>query len=114
MKLEDWKQSRLVYSTGPTAPPQPKPVETSRTGASASQKLLVKLDRKGRRGKTVTLVEGLSLDAQGLDSLAKKLKSACGSGGTVKDGKIEVQGEHRERILEILTGLGYRPKASGG
>ena len=114
MKLEEWKQSRLVYSTGPSAQPPPKPVDEPRTGTTAGQKVLVKLDRKGRRGKTVTVVEGLSIDATGLEALAKKLKSACGSGGTIKDGKIEVQGEHRERILEILTGLGYRPKAAGG
>jgi translation initiation factor 1 len=118
MKLEDWKASRLVYSTDSasvTPPAVAKP--DSVTPASKPlerQKVLVKLDRKGRRGKSVTLVEGIVADAAALEAVAKKLKAACGSGGTVKEGRIELQGEHREKVLALLTELGYRPKPSGG
>ena len=69
---------------------------------------------KGRGGKAVTLVKGLALDAAALAALGKALRSACGSGGTVKDGVVEVQGDHVERIMEELTKLGHRPKRAGG
>ncbi len=65
---------------------------------------------KGRKGKGVTLVTGLALDAADLSSLAKQLKALCGSGGTVKDGVIEVQGEHREKLVAELTRRGLRAK----
>lgn len=116
MKLEDWKASRLVYSTeSPSAPPPPaKPTPSSAEIALGRQKVLVKLDRKSRRGKSVTVVEGLVARPEELEALSRKLKTACGSGGTVKDGKIEIQGEHRDKILGLLTEMGYRPKPSGG
>ena len=71
-------------------------------------------ESKGRGGKTVTLVKNLVLSEADLKSLAKRLKQACGSGGTVKDGLIEIQGEHRKTIAETLEGLGYRVKIAGG
>ena len=71
-------------------------------------------ESKGRGGKGVTLVKGLELSEADLTSLAKKLKQACGSGGTVKDGVIEIQGENRERIADILRKLGYKVKVAGG
>ena len=73
----------------------------------------VSLDTKGRAGKGVTVVRGLVLDAAALAALGKQLKTACGSGGTVKDGTIEVQGDHCERVMEALRArglLGKRPK----
>ena len=69
---------------------------------------------KGRGGKSVTLVSGLALDTVSLASLGKQLRSACGSGGTVKDGVIEVQGEHCDRIMDELKKLGHQVKRSGG
>ncbi len=69
---------------------------------------------KGRGGKTVTLVKGLALDAAALAALAKQLRSACGAGGTVKDGVLEVQGDHCEVILAALVKLGHRAKQAGG
>ena len=69
---------------------------------------------KGRGGKTVTLVTGLALDEPALVQLGKQLKAACGSGGTVKDGVIEVQGDHVERVIESLKAQGYRVKRAGG
>ena len=71
-------------------------------------------ETKGRKGKGVTLISGLPLDKEGLEKLAKTLKQKCGSGGSVKNGLIEIQGDHRERLEKELTGLGYRVKRAGG
>lgn len=69
---------------------------------------------KGRGGKTVTLVTGLALDAPALAQLGRQLKAACGSGGTVKDGVIEVQGDHCEGVLQALQKRGHAVKRAGG
>ena len=69
---------------------------------------------KGRGGKTVTLVTGLALDEAALAQLGKQLKAACGSGGTVKDGVIEVQGDHWEQVLQALAKQGFAAKRAGG
>jgi translation initiation factor 1 len=74
----------------------------------------VSRESKGRGGKTVTLVRGLSLDAAALAALGKRLRSACGSGGTVKDGVLEVQGDHAERVIELLKAEGFAVKRAGG
>jgi len=71
-------------------------------------------ESKGRGGKAVTLVKNLSLTEADMKALAKKLKTVCGSGGTVKDSNIEIQGEHREKIAEALVKLGYKVKIAGG
>jgi len=71
-------------------------------------------ESSGRHGKAVTLVKNLVLSADDLKALAKKLKEACGTGGTMKDGVIESQGEQRERIAEVLRKLGYKVKVAGG
>ena len=71
-------------------------------------------ESKGRGGKTVTLVKNLVLSEKDLKALAKKLKKACGSGGTIKAGVIEIQGEHRDKIAEVLRKQGYRVKIAGG
>ena len=68
----------------------------------------------GRGGKVVTLVKNLALSADDLKSLATKLKQECGTGGTVKDGMIEIQGEQREKIAGVLQRLGYQVKIAGG
>jgi translation initiation factor 1 len=69
---------------------------------------------KGRAGKGVTLVKGLDLDDAALIALGKQLKTACGSGGTVKEGVIEVQGDHVERVMELLKAQGHSAKRAGG
>ena len=69
---------------------------------------------KGRGGKTVTLVTGLALDEPALVQLGKQLKAACGSGGTVKDGVIEVQGDHCEQVMQVLGTQGFTAKRAGG
>ena len=71
-------------------------------------------ESKGRGGKAVTLVKGLVLSEGDMSALAKTLKKACGCGGTVKDGVIEIQGENRERIADTLRQLGYKVKLAGG
>ncbi|SRR6266498_1492907 len=71
-------------------------------------------DSKGRGGGTVTLVKKLILSEEDMKELAKRLKQLCGSGGTVKDNIIEIQGEHREKIAEELKKMGYKVKVAGG
>ncbi len=82
--------------------------------APQQQTVYLHRESKGRGGKGVTLVKGLVLSEGDLSALAKKLKQTCGSGGTVKDGVIEIQGEHREKIADILRKLGYKIKVAGG
>jgi translation initiation factor 1 len=72
------------------------------------------MESKGRAGKGVTLVRGLALDPLALAALGKQLKTACGSGGTVKDGVIEVQGDHCDRVMEALKNQGFVVKRAGG
>ena len=74
----------------------------------------VRREVKGRRGKTVTTVSGVELEPDGLKQLASKLKRACGAGGSVKSGVIEIQGDHRQTVVETLTGLGFNVKKAGG
>jgi translation initiation factor 1 len=74
----------------------------------------VSRESKGRGGKTVTLVRGLPLDAQALADLGKQLRTACGAGGTLKDGVLEVQGDHLERVIELLKQRGFAVERVGG
>jgi translation initiation factor 1 len=78
------------------------------------QTIYLRRESKGRRGKVVSLVQGLELNEKDLKALAKKLKRTVGSGGTIKDGMIEIQGEHRTRIAEVLEKMGYGVKIAGG
>jgi translation initiation factor 1 len=71
-------------------------------------------ETKGRAGKGVTIVHGLPLAADALNELATRLKKRCGSGGTVRAGAIEIQGEHRDTLVAELTRLGYRARRAGG
>lgn len=74
----------------------------------------VALETKGRQGKGVTLISGLAVSPDELKLLAKTLKQKCGSGGTVKNGVIEIQGDHRDLMVEALAGQGYTVKRAGG
>ena len=71
-------------------------------------------DSKSRAGKVVSLVKGLALSEADLAALAKQIKQACGSGGTLKEGVIEIQGDHRDKIADVLRKLGYKVKLAGG
>ena len=111
----------LVYSTeaGRMCPACRRPVGQcvcKQTAAVPSGDGVVRVSRetKGRGGKAVTLVKGLMLDADALLSLGKQLKAACGSGGTVKDGVIEIQGDHIERVMAALKAQGHIVKRAGG
>ncbi len=110
----DWKaRLGMVYSTDPDyeydtdAEPEPE------TLAPERQELRVWLDRKQRGGKTVTLVRGFAGRADDLAELARMLKQKCGVGGTAKEGEIVSQGDHRDRVVAILTAAGYRCKKAG-
>ncbi len=83
-------------------------------GPASDGVVRVSIETKGRAGKGVTLVRGVALEAQALAALGKQLKAACGAGGTVKDGVIEVQGDHRDRVIEVLKIQGFVVKRAGG
>ena len=78
------------------------------------QTALVRREVGGRGGKTVTTIRGLQLNPTDFTSLAKTLKQACGTGGTLKDGVIELQGDHRPAVQRVLSELGYKVKLTGG
>ena len=82
--------------------------------APAAARVRVGREVAGRGGKGVTVVSGLTLDAVQLEELAARLKRMCGAGGAVKDGRIEIQGEHRDRLVAELARLGFAAKRSGG
>ncbi len=71
-------------------------------------------EKQGRGGKTVTVVRGLALDPEALVALGKRLRSACGAGGTAKDGVLEVQGDHADKVLALLLAEGFKAKRAGG
>ena len=74
----------------------------------------IQRERKGHRGKTVTLIRGLSLQSTALHALAAELKKSCGCGGSVKEGIILIQGDKRDHLFQLLTARGYNPKIAGG
>ncbi len=78
------------------------------------QNLRVQASRKGRKGKTVTVISGFQATPETLSKLLKQLKTQCGTGGTLKDDTLEIQGDHAQKLVEILTQLGYKAKISGG
>ena len=78
------------------------------------QDIRIQSTRSGRKGKTVTILTGFQHKPETLSKLLKKLKSQCGSGGTLKNNTLEIQGNHKQKLLETLTKLGYKAKVSGG
>ena len=100
--------SGLVYSTDPNFKQPEENAEEQETIEPDQQKLKIRLDTKHRAGKAVTLVEGFIGTLADLEELGKKLKSFCGTGGSVKDGEIIVQGDNREKILQWLQKNGYK------
>ena len=107
------KNSKLVYSTQHGRITTPKPSSDAHAGSDDG---IVRLKResKGRGGKGVTLVTGLAGTDGELKDLAKQLKQLCGTGGTVKDGVIEIQGEQREKLKAYLEKQGHTVKIAGG
>ena len=111
----DWKKRLgVVYSTNPEFQFEKDQDDAEETLPPQQQKLYVRLDRKNRKGKTVTLIEGFTGTEEDLKSLARELKSKCGVGGSARDGEILIQGDFRERIMILLEEKGYKVKRSGG
>lgn len=117
------RTSGLVYSTGQgrMCPACRHPLASCQCAALRSRLATagdgiarVRRETGGRGGKTVTTVAGLLLDAVALAALSKRLKTACGTGGTVKDGVIELQGSHCDAVLELLAKEGFTSKRAGG
>lgn len=110
----DWKDRLgVVFSTNPDYNYETSNEAEQETLAPAKQNLKIWLDRlKG--GRVATVVRGFVGSDDDLSALGKELKKSCGVGGTAKDGEIIIQGDHRDRVLELLTKAGYRCKKAGG
>lgn len=101
------KRVAVVYSTNPDFEYSDDTEEESQTLPKNQQKLRLNMERAGRGGKTVTLVKGFVGSNEDINSLCKLLKQKCGVGGSVKDGEIIIQGDHRQRLVDILKKEGY-------
>ncbi len=111
MAENDWKKRLgVVFSTNPDFTYEEEAVQEDETLEPSKQNLIVKIDRKGRAGKQVTLVTGFIGTSDDLAELGRTLKVKCGVGGSAKDGEITVQGDFRDRIVLLLKDMGYRAK----
>lgn len=108
MKKNDWKDRlNIVYSTNPDFNYQLDEEEEQETIDPKQQKLRVSIEKKGRGGKTVTVISGFIGLEDDLKELERMLKTKCGVGGAVKDGEILIQGEFKQRIIDLLKAEGY-------
>ena len=108
MKNNDWKaRLNVVYSTNPDYQYENEEIEEAETLPKNQQKLRVSMEKKGRGGKTVTLIKGFVGNEDDLKELGKLLKTKCGVGGSVKDEEIIIQGDFKQRIIELLKAEGY-------
>ncbi len=121
MKYEGKSKGGLVYSTDkgrlcPQCEQSSDRCRCRRISISGPGDGIVRLSRetKGRKGSGVTLISGLSLEPEPLKKLAKQLKKKCGSGGSVKNGVVEIQGDQRQQLIAELEKEGYKVKLSGG
>lgn len=114
-KSNDWKRREgVVYSTSNEFEYNQGDQSDAETLPASQQKLKVLLDKKSRAGKQVTLVEGFIGTEDDLKELGKLLKNKCGVGGSAKAGEILIQGDHRDKVLQVLIQAGYGAKKSGG
>ena len=104
----------IIYSTNPSFQYETSEEELSETLPNQQQNLKVQLDKKQRGGKQVTLVTGFIGTDEDINTLGKMLKTKCGVGGNVKDGEILIQGDHREKVMNLLIAEGYKVKRVGG
>jgi translation initiation factor 1 len=107
-------QNRVVYSefgNSDNSNAMERPIQEL---PANQQNLRVQATRKGRGGKTVTVITGFQLKPETLADLLKKLKAQCGAGGTIKDNEIEIQGDHAQKLVQLLVQMGYKAKVSGG
>jgi translation initiation factor 1 len=113
-KKNDWKKREgIVYSTSNAYEYQYQADAGAETLPPQQQQLRVMLDKSGRAGKIVTLITGFVGNADDLIALGKSLKTKCGTGGTVKDGEILLQGDFRDKVVAILQKDGYKAKRAG-
>ncbi|WP_370981538.1 stress response translation initiation inhibitor YciH [Agaribacterium sp. ZY112] len=105
------KNTRLVYSTDQGRIKDKDKTTPQKTGDGI---IRIRRETKGRKGKGVSCCEGFELEPKALKDLAKKLKQLCGTGGAVKDGIIEIQGDQREKLKQYLETQGFQVKLSGG
>ena len=104
----------IVYSTNPDFKYETENAGKIETHEPGNQNLRVWLEKNQRAGKTVTLITGFAGREEDLIALGKLLKTKCGTGGSVKDGEILIQGDFRDKTVQILSSLGYRVKKAGG
>lgn len=114
MAKKNKRNSGVVYSTNPHFAYESFDDDQQETRPPSQQLLYVSQDRKQRKGKVVTLVEGFVGTPEDLGDLGKTLKAKCGVGGSVKDGEIILQGEHRDKVISVLESAGYKVKRKGG
>lgn len=108
MKKNDWKDRlNIVYSTNPDFCYETEAAPETPTPDKRQQRLRVSIEKKGRGGKTVTVVAGFTGTEDDLKELARLLKSKCGVGGAAKDGEILIQGELKQRVIDLLKAEGY-------
>lgn len=106
--MNDWKKRlNIVYSTNPDYHYNDESEDTEDTLPKEKQMLRISLDKRNRKGKAVTLITGFVGSDDDLQTLGKLLKTKCGVGGSAKDGEIIVQGDNRQKVLEILQKQGY-------
>ena len=106
-EIDRKKRIGVVYSTNPDYEYSDDSQEEADTLPKNQQKLMLNMERAGRGGKTVTLVKGFVGSDKDINALCKLLKQKCGVGGSVKDGEIIIQGDHRQRLVEVLKKEGY-------
>ena len=110
------ENSKLVYSTDRSIP-EKKKIDSISEGSTIKpeqQNIIVRMERKGRRGKSVTVVECLEMNQSDKSIFLKQLKTKLGTGGTIKDNRFEFQGDHCSRLMVELKNMGYKPRRSGG
>ena len=103
--------SKLVYSTDRGRIKEDTTPDSAPTGDGI---IRIRRETKGRNGKGVTTLQGFNMDESELKTLAKKLKQVCGTGGTSKDGIVEIQGDQRDKLKSTLEGMGFKVKLAGG
>jgi translation initiation factor 1 len=109
-------KSRLVYSTENNIPKKENVASKPSPGHvnANTGRIIIRLDRKKRAGKSVTVIEGLALSAGEMEALLRQIKADRGTGGTMKDGVLEIQGDHCSAIISFLEKKGFKPKRAGG